>query len=66
MSYLANIKDEIEEAKDALERIDYDFPVEPSDNASADEWREYALSVADKLAEAQKVTDKAADLLGAI
>ena len=57
---------ESEEAKDALERIDYDFPTEPRDDAGADEWREYGLSVADKLAEAQKATDKAAERLDAI
>lgn len=66
MSYLANIKDEIEEAKSALERIDYDFPTEPRDDADADEWREYGLSVADKLAEAEKATDKAVVHLNSI
>ncbi len=38
-----------------LQTFDFDVPVEPRDDASADEWRDYGLDVADTLTRAEKL-----------
>lgn len=42
-----------------LFQIDFNFPTQPHDDASSEDWRDYGLEVADKLAEAEKVVEKA-------
>jgi hypothetical protein len=44
---------------DDLENIDFDIPTEPSDNASQEDWRDYALDLNFKLADAEKAVEKA-------
>ena len=55
--------DQMEEVVDALDRIDFDAPTEPRDDAEAEDWREYGLAVADKLADAEKAVSKASNAI---
>ena len=55
--------DQMVDIADALDRIDFDMPPEPSDDADADDWREYGLTVADKLADAEKAVSKASNAI---
>ena len=53
-------KDELMDIASDLEAIDYTLPTEPADDGSQDEWREWALTLAGIIEEAEKVTSKAA------
>jgi hypothetical protein len=53
-------KDELMDVASELEAIDYELPDEPSDNASQDEWRDWALHLCLVIERAERVTVKAA------
>ena len=59
MKELDAAREQISDAATDLEMIDFEIPVEPSDYAEADSWREFALLVADKLADAERAVGKA-------
>lgn len=46
-----------------LQTFDFDTPLEPRDDASADEWREFGLEVADKLADAERLAIRAREAI---
>ncbi|WP_424967293.1 hypothetical protein [Dinoroseobacter sp. S375] len=62
-SEMRHLADRLDDMAAGLTQIDFAVPVEPRDDASADEWRDYGLEVADKLAEAEKVTLKISEQL---
>lgn len=53
-------KDELMDIASDLEAIDYTLPTEPADDASQDEWRDWALTLAGVIEDAEKATTKAA------
>ena len=61
MKDLNHIHDELEDIADSLDRIDFDTPAEPSESADQEDWRAYAMIVADKLADAETAVSKASD-----
>lgn len=63
---IKGIEAEVDALRDVvtdLLQIDFEFPVEPAEDAPADAWRYFGLEVADKLAEAEKAVLKAIDAL---
>ncbi|MEO1474582.1 MAG: hypothetical protein AAFS03_11715 [Pseudomonadota bacterium] len=67
---MASIMQDLGAASEAIDdiardlfQIDFNFPVEPRDDASSEDWRDYGQEVADKLAEAEKAVERAINQL---
>ncbi|WP_395175480.1 hypothetical protein [Roseibium alexandrii] len=60
---LNGIVEALSDAAAEFQSFDFDIPTEPRDDASADEWREFGLEVADKLADAEKLVARAVDAI---
>lgn len=59
VSDMEDFKESLNDVAATLLWIDFNFPTEPRDDASAEDWRDYGLEVADKLADAEKAVEKA-------
>lgn len=59
VSDMAAAKEAVNDIAIDLFQIDFSLPVEPRDDASSEDWRDYGLEVADKLADAEKAVEKA-------
>jgi hypothetical protein len=56
---ITQARDELLGIADDLESIDFAFPTEPSDEASQEDWRDYALDLNLRLSYAEKAVEKA-------
>lgn len=56
-------RDELMDIASDLEVIDYTIPTEPADDASQDDWRDFALDLINVIEAAEKVTTKAASAI---